>query len=751
MSQIRAWLHEVEAADWGVRTYWITEKKVIQAFYPLTAEFFLAKTDDYTEKQLLSHPHIEKIEKVSRYLSIHDQKPSSVFCIRVNPRRIRATYEDLRKYWGEYLHNADLSLWQQFCFQTKLFPYAYAEIDVINGQLKNWQLLESYTQMDYQPVPFRVLWFQPFFEDSNLSRGKITKVLIRRSVIDQEEEPIVFEEQTEAEIIRNSIQYIQRVDPDLLFTRGGDTFVPILAEHSVLAGAGHLRVGRGSRPLRSYVRRKDAGSRGHSYMSYGRVFYSQHGVYFDGGRHHYDVGNSFMWKDGNIAGIHELVRLGCSDPQRIARGTIGTTLSAVQMRTAYYRDTLIPARKADPESFRPAWTIETDVGGLVFSPRVGFHANVTELDFLSMYPNIMIHRNVSPETVNCTCCANDKKQVVPLTNYHICTKKPGIISLSLKNILNRRQHYKAKRNLHPDYDRRQKVLKWLLVCCFGYQGYRNARFGRIESHEVISAYSRHGLTLTQQIASRYGLEVVAGIVDSVWVKDPEEEPLSLDKVRELRQEVADTVKLPVDHTCDYYWIIFLPRRHELGIGVLNRYYGLKTDGTFRIRGIEIRQSSSPPFIKKLQMNMLNILAKARSREQFQIASQRAEMFMKKCSKELETGNVPLEELLITIRPSRSPEEYVNNSRQAIAAKQLAALGLNIEPGMKIRYLILDAHAKDYKKRVKAEQLLRGNEQYDVEEYQKLMIRAYENLIPPEFNKESPTLESFLPLHAVQDI
>ncbi|MFX0205656.1 MAG: DNA polymerase domain-containing protein [Candidatus Hodarchaeota archaeon] len=1279
MSQIRAWLHEVEAADWGVNTYWITEKKVIQAFYPLTAEFFLAKTDRYTEKQLLSHPHIESTERVSKYLSIHDQKPSSVLRIRVNPRRIRATYEDLRKYWGEYLHNADLSLWQQFCFQTKLFPYAYAEIDISNRKLRNWRLLESYTQMDYQPVPFRSLWFQPFFEDSHLSRGRITKILMRRSVIDQEEEPIIFEEQTEAEIIRNSIRYIQQVDPDLLFTRGGDTFVPIIAERSVRIGEGHLRVGRGFRPLKSYVRQQNAGGRGHSYMSYGRVFYSQHGAYFDGGRHHYDVGNSFMWKDGNIAGIHELVRLGCSDPQRIARGTIGTTLSAVQMRTAYYRDILIPARKADPESFRPAWTMETDVGGLVFSPRVGFHANVAELDFLSMYPNIMVHRNVSPETVNCACCVNNKRQLVPLTNYHVCTKRPGIIGLSLKNILNRRQYYKAKRNVHPDYDRRQKVLKWLLVTCFppntvlpvftkdklklveigsfidhilekngstdemtvigvdktfhatfnpikrafrlesplelyrirletgrelvvtgdhicyvlsdgnlqekeaneisngdflpvmlkmpeitsqtsvnalerlldialdedldiwrvwgselteyiqakkseikhymenhhsqgairtwlrggfiplryfpllevprerwktlkigcgrrgggelgflpadfkidgdlgfflgyfigdgsarptflrlsvnsadtdlivwfekfiaqrfgldlhkrkephtqmftlqinsstlvriltdifrvartralgklkvpplilngpeeavfgffggliasdgdvhpdrnvirisscdytfiqelaylatriglyttlqrdtpqkgslmynlcftgketlalllnsgyikrideikiesknhkirsrawmkdfpveesgllalakkartvrkhsisgkvrtsreivrtqlqqikereklsstdlkqlkllekmvngdlgfarvvsvtrhpsdhnfvycfevtdeypgfvagaggifshncfGYTGYRNARFGRIESHEAISAYSRHGLTLTQQIASRHGLEVVAGIVDSVWMKDPEEEPLSPDKVGELRQEIADTVKLPVDHACDYHWIIFLPRRHERKVGVLNRYYGLKTDGTFRIRGIEIRQSSSPPLIKKLQMNMLNILAKARSREQFQVANQRAERFMKRCSKELEAGKVPLEELLITIRPSRSPDEYINNSRQAIAAKQLASLGLDVEPGMKISYLILDAHAKKCEKRVKAEQLLTGDEHYDVDEYQKLMIRAYENLIPPEFNKENPTLESYWP-HVVQNI
>ncbi|MHA2328765.1 MAG: LAGLIDADG family homing endonuclease, partial [Candidatus Hodarchaeales archaeon] len=279
--------------------------------------------------------------------------------------------------------------------------------------------------------------------------------------------------------------------------------------------------------------------------------------------------------------------------------------------------------------------------------------------------------------------------------------------------------------------------------CFGYQGYRNARFGRIEAHETISAYGRHALTLTQQIASKYRLEVVAGIVDSVWLKNPEEEPIPLEMARELRQEVADIVKLPVEHAADYYWIIFLPRRHEPEIGVLNRYYGLRTDGTFKIRGIEIRQSSSPPFIKNFQQHVLKLLARARSWEQFRTQVMRSKKTMKRYTSRLKTGNIPLDELLITIRPSRTPEEYVNNSRQAIAARQLAALGISVEPGTKLQYLMIDAQAKDHTQRVKVRQLLKGNEQYDVEEYRKLIVRAYENLIPPEFERKTPTLEAFM--------
>ncbi len=744
MVQIAAWLHEVEATDGGVNTYWITGTQMLRASFPFTAEFFLvSKTDPHTKKQLLSHPHVQDVVKTSRYHTIHDQEPISVFQIQVEPGWIRKTYEDLRKHWDGYLYNADLSLWQQFTFQTGLFPYAYAEIEVVNNTLKTWTLIEEYEQLDYKAVPFRILWFQPFFEKNGHSWGKITGVLFRETLEKENDEHSFLVEGTSAEeILSASIEYLHAQDPDLVLTQGGDTFFAVIAQQAVEAGLGDLRLGRGTRSMRSYLHRPKT-KRGHSYMSYGRVFFYQHGIYFDGGSHHYDVGNSFMWKEGDITGIHELVRLSCSDPQRIARGTIGTTLSAVQMRTAYNQKTLIPSRKADAEAFRPAWTMETDVGGLVFSPQVGFHANASEFDFQSMYPNIMVYRNVSPETVNCACCTSNPQQKVPLTNYHVCTKRPGIVSLSLKNILNRRRYYKSKRNIDQECDRRQRVLKWLLVCCFGYQGYRNARFGRIESHETISAYSRHGLTLTQQIVSKYGLEVIAGIVDSIWVKDQSEEPLPLDFTRDLRQEIAEIVDLPVEHEADYHWIIFLPRRHEPEVGVLNRYYGLRKDGTFKIRGIEVRQSSSPPFIKQLQHKMMNNLKHVRTREQFLTASKQAEYLMHQAQQQLATRDVPLEELLITMRASRAPEDYVSNARQAIAARQLAKIGLPLEPGMKLTYLNVDVSAKNPFDRIKVDKLITGKEKYDVKEYQKLCKRAYESLIPPEFERKERTLEVFL--------
>ena len=38
-------------------------------------------------------------------------------------------------------------------------------------------------------------------------------------------------------------------------------------------------------------------------------------------------------------------------------------------------------------------------------PPIGLHTQVAEVDFASMYPTIMAIHNISPETVNCTCCS----------------------------------------------------------------------------------------------------------------------------------------------------------------------------------------------------------------------------------------------------------------------------------------------------------------------------------------------------------
>ncbi len=143
--------------------------------------------------------------------------------------------------------------------------------------------------------------------------------------------------------------------------------------------------------------------------------------------------------------------------------------------------------------------------------------------------------------------------------------------------------------------------------CFGYTGYRNARFGRIECHEAINAYGRELLLQTSEIAEAHGFEILHGIIDSLWLKgdgDPER----------FCEHVSGHTGIPLEPEGIYRWLVFLPDRSH-GVGVLNRYYGLFEDGRFKVRGIELRRRDTAGIVRDMQSDLLAHFSERRGRQQ----------------------------------------------------------------------------------------------------------------------------------------
>ena len=257
-------------------------------------------------------------------------------------------------------------------------------------------------------------------------------------------------------------------------------------------------------------------------MQYGKVMHKD-GMFELAGRWHVDAQNSFAISASELDGLFELVRITQLPPQRQARASIGTGLSSLQLSWAYRNNYLIPSKKREPEEFKSAYTLlMADRGGLSYMPPLGYHEDIAELDFVSMYPTIMVRYNVSPETVNCKCCKNEK---VPELGYTICEKRKGIVASTLEMVIAKRAYYKKMKKeykgkndvLFQSYDRKQSALKWMLVSCFGYLGYKNARFGKIEAHEAVNAFSREFILTAKEIAESRGFELIHAIIDCVWL------------------------------------------------------------------------------------------------------------------------------------------------------------------------------------------------------------------------------------------
>ena len=511
-----------------------------------------------------------------------------------------------------------------------------------------------------------------------------------------------------------------RHDPDLIVTAYGDSYLLPrllhLAQHYGLP-----------LPLNRDPRQAVAHKAAHSYFSYGRIIFrdEQHLLF---GRWHLDHHNAFLGGDYGLDGTIEIARLSGLPVQTVARVSTGTGISAMQVATAWRRGVLVPWQKRHPESLKSGIDLLTaDKGGLVYTPTPGLHQHVAELDFTAMYPSIMVHFNISPETVGARCCDGVP---VPELGTPVCRHRQGLVPETLAPLLEKRRRYKALvRALPADdprrqaFQRRYSAHKWLLVTCFGYLGYKNARFGRIEAHEAVTAYGREVLLRAKEIVEQRGFRVLHLYVDGLWVDRPgvRERP----DYEALLDEIQRDTGLHIALEGVYRWLAFLPSRVEPRVTVANRYFGAFEDGTLKVRGIEARRHDTPTFIRETQLGALEILAEAPDAAGFRRLLPEAIAYAGHRLQALRAGRAPLDELIVAHNLSRRPEEFVVRTAAARVAGELTRAGVELSPGERLRFLYVPGPEK-----ARAWDLIEAPTAYDHQAYTVLFLRALESLFAP---------------------
>jgi DNA polymerase elongation subunit (family B) len=305
-------------------------------------------------------------------------------------------------------------------------------------------------------------------------------------------------------------------------------------------------------------------------------------------------------------------------------------------------------------------------------------------------------------------------------------KRRGLIPRVLEPLVRRRLELKRLRKRRGDrWDRRVSCLKPLLVTAFGYTGYRNAPFGRIECHEAINSYAREILMESSRIAERRGFEVVHGIVDSMWLKGP------LEKRAGLVEEISRASGIPLGIEGIYKWLVFLPGKLT-GAGALNRYFGLFDNGEFKLRGIALRKHDTPEMVRSLQSGMLEAFAKAGGAQEFLAKIPEALEVLGRFSRRVLDGECSPDELVLTKRVSRTLEEYVQFNDTRCALQRLKGAGISIPAGESVRYVVTDSSARDPAKRTVPVQFFEKERewQYDRGVYYKLLLRAAEEMLAP---------------------
>ena len=196
--------------------------------------------------------------------------------------------------------------------------------------------------------------------------------------------------------------------------------------------------------------------------------------------------------------------------------------------------------------------------------------------------------------------------------------------------------------------------------CFGYLGYKNFIFSNVECKECVVLYGRHLLERTKQMAEEEGLEVLYGMVDSVFVRGG----TKADYERFVKRASAEFgFELELD--CIFEKIAF--PSSEDGSGVANKYYGISGD-KIEARGIGIRHSDSPPFIKEFQNEAIRALF-AEGRAGLEKSVLRYQLALKDKS-------VPFESLVIH-RSVRKPDSLTHQPH-IVAYRQLRDGGRSVD-------------------------------------------------------------------------
>jgi DNA polymerase-2 len=226
-------------------------------------------------------------------------------------------------------------------------------------------------------------------------------------------------------------------------------------------------------------------------------------------------------------------------------------------------------------------------------------------------------------------------------------------------------------------------------------------------------------------------------VDGLWVQ--KEDATQIADFQPLLEEILDRTGLPTSLDGIYRWIAFLSSRPDPRVPVANRYFGLFQNGSWKVRGIELRRDDTSKWVKRVQQEMLDLLGKAPGAGELPDQLPKIHALLQARLIELRRGTIPLQELLVSQKISRTLAEYRVPSPAARAAAQLAAIGKELTPGQRVRFLYTrgtpGVFAWDREDRPDPDSI-------DVDRYAELLCRAAYTILQP-LGVEEQTLRWWL--------
>ncbi|MFW3147055.1 MAG: DNA-directed DNA polymerase [Thermoplasmatota archaeon] len=365
-------------------------------------------------------------------------------------------------------------------------------------------------------------------------------------------------------------------------------------------------------------------------------------------------------------------------------GTTSNLIDSIMIREADRRDIGIPLTRHETKTSK----IE---GAYVHSIEPGLYHWVVVLDFRSMYPSLMIQNNICFTTVT-SREEGTLSSPEPGVNYIRPEEREGLVPRILKDLMEERSEAKGRRkNAVEDserehYDGLQEAIKVLMNSFYGVFASYFYRFTDRSIGSSITAYARESIKSIIDVLVSEGMDVIYSDTDSIFVKSPADDlDGTLDFGRELSQRFSRGAQF-----LEFEKVFSSFFTH----GKKKRYVGkvIWPEEDMVVRGYEMRRTDS----FDLQSETLEIIFEKLLDGDKEGALELA----KDTIKEVKEGNAPIEKLVISrsvqeVEEDKIVKKYKNPDSMANvqALRKARKHGMEMVPGMKVSWIVVDARAK----------------------------------------------------------
>ncbi|MBW2972827.1 DNA-directed DNA polymerase [Candidatus Woesearchaeota archaeon] len=346
-------------------------------------------------------------------------------------------------------------------------------------------------------------------------------------------------------------------------------------------------------------------------------------------------------------------------------------------------------------------------GAFVFEPTPGLYKDIIVFDYKSLYPTIIASHNISPGTVNCSCCEGKNKAPIDMIDAWFCTKKRGFASSIIEDLITRRSRIKEMLKEKDDVllNARSQTLKDMANSFYGYLGFSAARWYCYECAESILGWARQYIHKVIDQAKEQGFDVLYSDTDSVFIR-------LKDKTKEDAVKFVEKINMDIPGVMELEYQGFYPGGIFVSTkagesGAKKKYALIDEKNNVKITGFETVRRNWSFIAKDVQKEVITRILKEQKADS-------AVAYVKKVIIDLKEGRIPVEKVSIRTQLSKDIDEYDSIGPHVAAAQRMKSKGLVVGPGSMITYVVTRGKGRIRDKVKLPDEIKQGD--YDAEYY-----------------------------------